>query len=59
MQLKVNRPKIWPDLQSEKKVYLISPAYPNSDAEIAEMVLFLRSRDVETILFDFPNTSSY
>ncbi|MBT4990083.1 MAG: LD-carboxypeptidase [Rickettsiales bacterium] len=57
MQLKINRPNIWPNLQDEKYVYVISPAYPNSPAEIDKITLFLKQWDLKPILFDFPSNN--
>ena len=55
MQLKINRPNIWPNLQDEKYVYVISPAYPNSPAEIDKITSFLKQWDLKPILFGFPS----
>lgn len=54
MHLTLERPANWGKLLDEKQVYLISPASGSSDAEMQQIVTFLKDLGIEAILFDFP-----
>jgi len=51
MKLVIDRPKNWPILKNNKKIYVISPAYSSSLEEILKINKFLENWGLEGIFY--------
>lgn len=52
MQLKINIPEFWPNLENEDKIYVISPAYKANDVNQNDITKFLANWHLKPIFYE-------